>query len=386
MTNACNPVARLEVHSTRVDRGTLVVTCRLSVNRSDDPIDRIVSKRLRLLREISLGMQDEVSTASERAGCSSRIGIERFNRLLREGPLANDATHYNVDEHFSAALAQMLLLKREVIEALAFLPVNVPVVDLSSWSLKNADRVHTLCLWLQSEPSATELSLSKSDLQIEGACAIGAALRNNGTVQTLRLSRDSALPVQLLSGRSQTSAINLSRKGLGALAGCVLSELIAFNPFLETLGMHHVRIRHTPDAFNRNLRAAHTMPADLSANMLGQRFDAAVHAISDAIKASPSRLTTLKLARNYIGDEGALTLVEALSHNSIIRHLDLSSNEISSNAALQFCAKLLSYHESPNSSMSLYTITLRGNGIDEQTAAEVDALLRPCARLHAILL
>ena len=60
------------------------------------------------------------------------------------------------------------------------------------------------------------------------------------------------------------SKLNLSRKRLGALAGCLLSELIVCNSTIETL--------------------------DLSANMLGQREDAACHAISDALKARPVRM------------------------------------------------------------------------------------------------
>ena len=84
-------------------------------------------------------------------------------------------------------------------------------------------------------------------------------------LQSLRLTRDAAeLPIQELIGHMPISKLNLSRKRLGALAGCLLSELIACNSTIETL--------------------------DLSANMLGQREDAACHAISDALKARPVRI------------------------------------------------------------------------------------------------
>lgn len=190
---------------------------------------------------------------------------ERFNKLLREGPLSHPPTHYNVDDHFAKAISHMLELRSEVISSLAVLPANEPTVCLRKWSLRSPQRVQTLCVWLESQTVTNFLDLADSDLTLEGASVIGAALRRNRILQSLRLTRDSAeLPVQELTGHVPIVALNLSRKRLGALAGCLLSELIACNSTIETL--------------------------DLSANMLGQRADAACHAISDALKASPVRM------------------------------------------------------------------------------------------------
>jgi Ran GTPase-activating protein (RanGAP) involved in mRNA processing and transport len=100
--------------------------------------------------------------------------------------------------------------------------------------------------------------------------------------------------------------------------------------------------------------------------MLGQRADAGCIALSDVLRAQPSlRLSTLKLAKNYIGDAGALALAEALTHNLTLHTLDLSANEISLAAALELAAKLLA------NANPVQRLRLRGNGIDAAAAAEL---------------
>jgi len=338
------PLSSLEVQSTRVDGGTLVVTCRVSINLTNDPIDLVVSKRQRLLKEMAQGMLVEVSTASVESGAAvSKIGAERLNKLLREGPLSHPPTHYNVDDHFAKALSHMLELRSEVISSLTMLPANEPAVCLRKWSLRSPQRVQTLCVWLESQTVTRSLDLSDCDLSLDGATVVGAALRRNRVLQSLRLTRDAAeLPIQELTGHMPISKLNLSRKRLGALAGCLLSELIACNSTIETL--------------------------DLSANMLGQREDAACHAISDALKARPARLKTLKLAKNYIGDAGARALADGLCQCATLHTVDLSSNEIGAAAALEIAGKL-QHHG------TIRTLQLQGNGIDKQTADQLFKLL-----------
>jgi len=257
--------------------------------------------------------------------------------MMREGPLCREAAYYNDDVHFSAALCRMLELKNEVLLALAKLPACEHKIDLGSWSLRSAERVQMLCLWLQSNPAAETLDLSRCELPLRGGGAIGAALRENATLQHLVLGPNVRLPVQELSGKTPVRALNLARRKYGALAGCVLSELVAFNSVIETL--------------------------DLSANMLGQRSDAGCIALGDALKVHPSRLHTLKLANNYIGDVGALALIDALAHNSTLQTIDLSGNEIGSAAAIELCTRLL------GRTNSIRRLCLSGNGIDAAAAA-----------------
>lgn len=334
-----SPLTSLEVRATRVEGGTLVVVCRVSVNQTDEATDKVVSKRLKLLREMASGMQAEVSAAAASEQHFTRVSIERFNRLLREGPLSSAAERYNDDDVFYEAIGQIVQIKKEMVRAASVLPPSSTSVSLtaSGWSLsKSAERVETLCLWLKAEPAAKELDISSAELPLRSADALGAALRGNGTLEHLTLARGASLPIQELTGRTPTRSVKLSRRKLGAVAGCVLAELIALNPSLESL--------------------------DLSSNMLGQRNDAACFAIADALKAQPPKLSSLSLKGNYIGKEGAIAIADALTHNTILRMVDLSSNEIGVDA-VEGLRKSLKH-----ASTSLKTLRLKGNQIDDVSA------------------
>jgi len=343
------PLTGLELLSTRVDGGVLVVTCRPSINLANQPIEMVVSRRLKLLNDMAVGMQVELSAAAARSGMGmvSNQGIERFNKLLREGPLACDAQYYNDDESFACALRRMLDLKEEVRTSLILLPCHALVVDLShsGWKLNVPERVHMLCLWLRSAPKTQSLDLTGCELTDDGGRLIAIALRDNSTLQTLRLTIEAVLPVQELRGLSTPMAsLNLSRRRFGAVAGVVLSELVAINPSVEEL--------------------------NLSANMLGMRADAASYAIANAIRMAPLRLTTLNLADNYIGELGALTIADALAYNTILRIVDLSRNEVGSTGALRLAAKLKS------TGCAIRRLCMQDNGVDRVTAARVASTLR----------
>ena len=77
------------------------------------------------------------------------IGVERFNKLLREGPLSHAVAHYNSDDHFAKALTHMLELRSEVVSSLAALPSNQAVVQLNQWSRFRWLEPHPTCKPLQ---------------------------------------------------------------------------------------------------------------------------------------------------------------------------------------------------------------------------------------------
>jgi hypothetical protein len=112
--------------------------------------------------------------------------------------------------------------------------------------------------WLAAGPAATSLDLRECMLQPEGAAAIGAALRaGSSSLERLLLSREELRVQELLGAGAATAAkLKLSRKWLGPLDGIMIGQLIRANGALVEL--------------------------DLSDNMLGQRRDVAVIALSEA--------------------------------------------------------------------------------------------------------
>lgn len=57
-----------------------------------------------------------------------------------------------------------------------------------------------------------------------------------------------------------------------------------------------------------------------------------------------NHFSTLKLARNSIGDEGLMELLEMLKVNKNIVHLDLSSNNITADGAFFLFNELVPLH------------------------------------------
>ena len=367
------PLSTLEILTTRVEGATLIISARLGVNVTDGMTDKVISRRMKMLWEMAQGMQGEVSAAaalhapdSAGSGASSgsnnsgasfaRLSVERFNKLLREGPLSAEASAYNDDDAFSEAIKQIIELKREICEVVRMLPPLAPQISLAGWSLKSSQRVGTFCVWLLAEPAAKSIDLRQCEVPLEGVARIGAALRSNRTIERVIVPREASLPVQEASGNKPTAALDLTRCKLGAVAGCILAELVAFNSCIEKLHLDH--------------------------NMLGQRNDAACLAIADALRARPTRLRALTLRANYIGGEGALALVSATAQNALLTLLDLRDNEIGGDAV----PKLVEHLGEANTAdtraanagavsgtatklFGLRSLRLKGNPIDSQGVA-----------------
>jgi Ran GTPase-activating protein (RanGAP) involved in mRNA processing and transport len=212
--------------------------------------------------------------------------------------------------------------------------------------------VTTLCIWLKSEPDIHTLDLSGCQLTLDGGRTIGATLRDNQVLKNLKWSHEAPpLPVQELSGRLAKAKLYLCRFRLGALAGSIVSELLIANASLSHL--------------------------DLSCNMLGARADVACLALGTAIRAQPPRLVSLSLTKNYIGDAGALALADAIAHNSVLRKLDLSFNEIGERGMRHIATRLGNTH--------INALGLRGNPVEVAVARYITELLRSnCASLFSI--
>ena len=200
--------------------------------------------------------------------------------------------------------------------------------------------------WLAVGPAATSLDLRECMLQPEGAAAIGAALRaGSSSLERLLLSREELRVQELLGAGAATAAkLKLSRKWLGPLDGIMIGQLIRANGALVEL--------------------------DLSDNMLGQRRDVAVIALSEAFGANqPPALRILSLAKNYISTEGAAALARALPTNTGLRVLNLAQNEIDGPTAVTLCEGALS-------NGALTSLNLSCNEIDDASVASCGSILR----------
>ena len=318
------PLTGLEVLSTRVE-GSILVVSQAHRHLTNDAADRIVSRRWRLLREMGTDAGGGLRTRRRQAAAAAAAAAAPPStfRARASNALVSSCARGRSPPTWPRTMTTRPSSARSTASSRSSARCRTRCagcsrmrrVDLGDWSLRRAGRVETLCLWLQSEPAATALDLRRADPSLVGAASIGAALRANFTLNTVTVAREATLPVQRLSGHQPIAALRLSRERFGAVAGCVLSELIAFNHGLTSL--------------------------DLSHNMLGQRDDAACIALGAALMARPAQLQQLKLGSNYIGLRGAVAIAEAFARSPVLCSVDLSANEIGGEQPLERLAHAL---------------------------------------------
>ena len=132
------PLTGLEVHATRVDGATMVVTVGLSVNLAALTIEQVIGKRKKMLEDMLPGQ-----AASLREKLRAIDGYEGRSELLvkdmlvqcKEGALSRMDSWYNDDEQLQRALDEILSAAR------CYLP-NVQIWDARSVRLVNGDPVH----------------------------------------------------------------------------------------------------------------------------------------------------------------------------------------------------------------------------------------------------
>jgi Leucine Rich repeat len=97
--------------------------------------------------------------------------------------------------------------------------------------------------------------------------------------------------------------------------------------------------------------------------------DLALQWIVSALQKNPATVTTLKLASNPIGDDGAIHLTEALKTNNKLTSIDLSDNNIGNIGAKHFCDMLKT-----NANDTLTSIQFRGMDHSKTCLEIIDAL------------
>ena len=92
-------------------------------------------------------------------------------------------------------------------------------------------------------------------------------------------------------------------------------------------------------------------------------------AIADALRNN-TRILSLSLDYNDLGDAGAAILAEALRENTSVRELDLEGNKIGEEGASRILEMLADNH-------SLQDVTLfRGNNISDETLEKISRALK----------
>ena len=201
-------------------------------------------------------------------------------------------------------------------------------LDLSSGQLDGQDRKTTLRVVTELMPVLKGITLSKNDIQDEGAIAISESLMTNKTLETLRLVEC----------------------GIGLAGGIALASALEVNPVLTSLSLadnnltgREQYIRPTEiqgksmvvgakviyRGRERTILRIHRGYNTDEIRRLELEFDlSGIEAIAAALAGSSVALKKLLLGENSIGDQGAIALSQSLQNNTTLEELALNSNGI----------------------------------------------------------
>ena len=320
----------LQVRSTGVEGGTLVVQSSISINMASLTLEQVAGKRKKLLTDMGAQMAAEVrrgvaGEAAEEAAQLVRVhlGLEgcadaggAADKRL-EAPLGDEAEAYNSDPRFQAAVGDALKVKRAAVLAATMqhsgggglaaamdtvLPLQASGVDLTGYDLGDGGvMVGTVVAWMKSEPSA----LTSLKLDWGKACgrvreAVLGVVRTTRSLVALSVGEEGAMPLNplQLNGREAVTSLYLSDKMLGPGSAAVVAAGLSVNGVLKSLNLRLNVIR-----------------------------DEGAAAIADALAVN-GVLTKLNLRHNGIGPEGAKAIGKALAVNEVLTDLNLSRNNI----------------------------------------------------------
>ncbi|XP_072892546.1 NACHT, LRR and PYD domains-containing protein 3-like [Hemitrygon akajei] len=243
--------------------------------------------------------------------------------------------------------------------------------------------VEDLASALSTNPSLTELDLSRNKLGNSGVKLVSAALRNpECKIQKLWL-RDVGLTdsgdedlASALSTNPSLTELDLSENKLGD-SGVKLVSAALGNPEckIQTLWLRDVGL--TDSGVEDLASALSTKPSltDLyvSGNKLG---DSGVKLVSAALGNPECKIQTLWLNKVGLTDSGAEDLASALSTNPSLTVLNLASNSLTDRSVPALCRLIRTLP-------SLKRIQLRGNRFSETGGKQLRSLreLRPRLRV-----
>mmetsp|Transcript_7733 Transcript_7733/g.20094 ORF Transcript_7733/g.20094 Transcript_7733/m.20094 type:complete len:1081 (-) Transcript_7733:319-3561(-) len=224
--------------------------------------------------------------------------------------------------------------------------------------------------------SITELDLRSNDIAVEGGKALMASLGVNHTLRKLDLSG--------------ISGVNRNRIGLSGAN--VLGRMLGRNNTLEELSLADNGIgTEGIIAIAEGLPNNRTLTyLDVSSNNVGARGCAALCAA-----VLSTKLHSIGMAKNKIGDQGAHSIELLLSHSTSLATLDISDNGITADGIIPISSGLASLNASASASplgindkinvTSLTSLNLEKNPIGPQGAPPLGRALKQNQALKTLL-
>ncbi|KOO33679.1 ankyrin repeat protein [Chrysochromulina tobinii] len=140
------PLTGIEALGTDVQGSTLLIHSRLSLNLAAHTLDQVLSRRIKMIRDILDGIELEMRDSLGEENVY--FGIRLMRKAMNYGPLSNDPDWFNDDENFALVMQQTLYLQRGINVELKRLKEDNPFLSMKGWTMRGPSRMLLLAGWV----------------------------------------------------------------------------------------------------------------------------------------------------------------------------------------------------------------------------------------------
>ena len=334
--------------------------------------DNSIGKKGAILLAEALKVNTSLSSLDLSHNSVSSEGVKSLAETLKVNTSLSslDLSHNSVSSEGVKSLAETLKVN-----------TSLSSLDLSTNTI-GSEGTNSLAQALMVNTSLSSLKLYSTSISVAGANLLAQVLRVNTSLSSLNLSynaiRDEGanLLAEALRVSTSISSLDLSDNGILAVGANSLAQALKINTSLSSLDLHSSIIQREFE---------NILPQHLSGTTVFYTFgkpvtnfigDEGANSLAQALRVNTS-LSLLNLSFNFIGVAGAISLARALRVNTSLSSLDLSRNSIGDEGASSLAEAL-----KVNTSVS--SLNLGNNSIGDEGANSLAQALRVNASLSSL--
>ena len=139
------PLTGIEALGTDVEGSMMIIHSRLSLNLAAHTLEQVLSRRRKMLLDMTAGIELEMRDAL--GADSVKLGIRILNKALLYGPLSKDVEWFNDDENFAHVMQQTLYLQHGITSEIKRFSLDKPELEFKGWRMGGPSRVLLLAGW-----------------------------------------------------------------------------------------------------------------------------------------------------------------------------------------------------------------------------------------------
>ena len=140
------PLTGIEALGTDVQGSMMIIQSRLSLNLAAHTLEQVLSRRRKMLLDMTSGIELEMRDALGED--LVRLGIRVLNKALAYGPLSKDPEWFNDDENFAHVMQQTLYLQHGIVGEISRLAKDTSELSFRGWKMTGPSRILMLAGWV----------------------------------------------------------------------------------------------------------------------------------------------------------------------------------------------------------------------------------------------